>query len=387
MKQDYFPLKGEKLKRRKIAWEGLGNRVPFGRPAIFFNGGLPDSKKIEKEIPPVTDICLSGRIERNESWDMNIRTQIHKLCIKANSDYQDDAFPAVDIPRNIYGQSQGLTELFGCKLIPHPGEKDLFHPVPFIKNASDVDKIKTYPVDGCLYSKAIEFAKYAFESTNGQLSVRNPVMTGPIDTANYMLGTMRLMEWIYDEPKALCKLLQMITEVLIKVIKKIQEAVSGRLCPEDTYCIDRGYGFASEVRSLISSDAHREFEAPYLRQIGEECGEYTIHSCGSWERAIPSLVEDNNVMMINFQSREMDLRKVCELTKGKISISVQKSMDLDERYIWEDDMSFYKYVAASVPNPVPIEIRIDDIPAYYEFLKSYKQESFNIFKHQQMVEY
>lgn len=376
---NYFPITGERLDRCKNVWDGLVNRRPFGRAAICYSGGLPDAEKVLKEIPPVDEIPLMGTAARNEVWDKEIRKQVHSLHLKAYSAYSDDTYPALNIPGGIYGQSQGLAEILGGLLLPHPAEKDLYHPVPFIDNSSDVDNIKVRRVEHCLYGKSIEFAKYAHEAAGGQLSVRNPVITGPMDTANYVLGTTKLMAWVYDEPKALHKLLHIITEVLIEVIGKLQNAVCGMLCPEDTYCVNHGFCICSEMRGLVSTDVYNEFEAPYLRQIGEACGLYAIHSCGTWERTIPSVLNDPNLMLLNFQCREMDIKKVFDLTKGGISLSVQKSMNLDERYTWNNDEAFYKYMACSIPEPVPIEIRIDDIEAYISFVKEFKESNWTIF--------
>ncbi|MEK9137750.1 MAG: uroporphyrinogen decarboxylase family protein, partial [Bacteroidota bacterium] len=43
-----------------------------------------------------------------------------------------------------------------------------------------------------------------------------PVMTGPFDTVNYLLGTTTLMEWVYTEPLVVHGLLDKVTAVIIE---------------------------------------------------------------------------------------------------------------------------------------------------------------------------
>ena len=112
-----------------------------------------------------------------------------------------------------------------------------------------------------LYGNSAKFAKFAREATNGQLAVRNPVMTGPIDTANYILSAMRLMEWFYDEPAALHKLLKMITDTLIEFIKEFQNIVGG-LCPGRIFLFTRRIFIMFRSEIVISAEIYEEPEAP-----------------------------------------------------------------------------------------------------------------------------
>lgn len=359
----YFPLTPYQVNKRKDAWEGLSHRRAFGRAAVVVYN-RSDEDEISNTFIPEEEIPLVSLARSMPEWDKEIRKQVRALHVASLSKYQDDSFPALGIPRTVHGQSQTLAEIFGCRLIPQESEQDLFFPVPWIETASDVDRINLKPVEKCLYGKAIEFAKYAHEATNGELSIRNPVMTGPIDTANYILGTMRLMEWIYEEPEALHRLIEKITNVLIDIIKKLQAASGGKLCPDCSSCLPYGFALCSEVRHLISTEVYNEFESPYLRKIGRECGSYMFHSCGTWERMLEIDTADPNLMLINFQSKEMDLEKVYEITRGNLSLGIGISVSLAEKYLWPDDASFFRHLMTVFPEPVPIEFGIKDIEGY-----------------------
>jgi len=97
---------------------------------------------------------------------------------------------------------------------------------------------------------------------------------------------------------------------------------------------------------------------PYLRRIGERLGPYGIHSCGNWERTVASAIEDPNLRVMNGQVRENDLVKLCHLAKGRVTLSIGPSENLDERYTWPDTDSFFEYVLAIVPDRQPLEIAV-----------------------------
>jgi uroporphyrinogen-III decarboxylase len=286
------------------------------------------------------------------------------MQVQALSRYQDDVVPALHVIRSLYGQSQALAQRFGAKLIPQEEHEGLYFPEPCIHTAADVDRVKLIPLEQTLYYKAIEYARYAVDSTDGQLNLRNSVMTGPIDTANYILGSMGLMEWIHDEPKALHKLLQMITDTLIDTLSRLQKAAGGKLCPDCVSCIDRSYGLCSEVRHLMSAESVLEFETPYLKQIGEACGPYTFHACGTWERTLEGDMTDPNLMAINFQSKEMDLAKIYAAVQDRLSLSFSLSGRLAEQFVWPDDESYCRYVTTVFPKPVPMEFYIPNIEVW-----------------------
>lgn len=209
MSLSYYPFSSKETQKRSEIWEALAEKKLFGGVAVALMT-FSDERELEKEIIPADQISLAETsVERNETWDEYVRGDVRHWFIAAASKYQCDAYPALSIPRPIHRQSQGLAEIFGASLEEVKVEPGLFHPIPCIHKPEDVDKIRVKPFEQTFYGKAVQYARYAYESTEGQLSVRNPVMTGPIDTANYLLGSMKLMEWIYDYPNELHMLLRL----------------------------------------------------------------------------------------------------------------------------------------------------------------------------------
>jgi hypothetical protein len=360
----YFPLSQEQKNQRSRIWESLFQHAHAGRVAISYQGKYPDQEQIEKQMMPDEEIPLGNRGEAG--WDQEIRRQIHRLRLNASSVLQDDYFPALSIPRPVHGQSQGLAELLGCELRKHEKEPDFYYPVPWITMPDDLDQIKIKPLEQCMYGQAVRFAEYAVRATEGQLAVRNPVMTGPIDTVNYIIGTMRLMEWIYDEPAALHKLLDIVTDQIIHVIQELKRVSNGQIAPDHSACMPRGYALCSEIRAIISENSFSEYELPYLKRISRECGPYMIHSCGSWEHVLKASMTDPNLRMVNLMSREVDVRKVFDLTQGNVSLAIGRTFNMNETWTWPDTQSFYRNIMQSISRPVPVELTVaaEDLQDY-----------------------
>ena len=372
MNFNYYPLDAKEKAIRSEIWNALKTKRPFNGAAVNITS-YPDWDDCVQKVMPADQIPLADvSAERNAEWDENIRGQIHRELVCSVSRYQCDRFPAIAVPRSIFGQTQGLAEIFGSRLIPVPNEDHLYFPVPCIEEPKDVENLRVKPVEDCMYGNAVPFMKYAYESTEGQLATHNPVMTGPIDTANYIMGTTRLMEWIYDYPQSLHSLLDIITEQLIKLILSMQAAVGGNICPECASCLPCGYSFCSEVRHLISKETYDEFEAPYLRRISETCGLYAYHSCGTYERVLETDMRDNNLMLVNFQTKEMDLKKVHGITGGRLSLSVGRSVNLHERYMFPDNDAFYNHFFNEFPGPAPVEVSVNDVDTFINVFETTK---------------
>jgi len=137
--------------------------------------------------------------------------------------------PALDVPRFVHGQSQGICDIFGVSVSKQPD--GYYFVCPFEGGANAVDKIKPRPISESMYWGAVEWVRHARRATSGCFPFRNAVMCGPLDLANYLLGTTRLMEWLYTEPETVHRLLHKITDVIIDTVRALREAAGGTLHP------------------------------------------------------------------------------------------------------------------------------------------------------------
>jgi len=264
--------------------------------------------------------------------------------------------PALGIPRFVHGQSQGICDLFGASVDRQSDGNYFVRPVAGDKAA--IDRIRPRPLRESMYWGAVEWIRYARAATRGRFPFRNPVMCGPFDLANYLLGTTRLMEWVYTEPATVHGLLEKTSAVIIDMMRALRDAAGGTLHALHFSSMANLFDLCSECRSLVSAEMFEEYDAPYLRRIGEAVGPYAIHSCGSWERTVPLSVQDPNLKGMNGQVRENDLPELCRLSGGRVVLSIGPSTHLPERFTWPDRTRFLEYVLQASSPRQPIEIRI-----------------------------
>ena len=351
--------------RDEAVWDALWENRSIGRIAIAVQ---PDAerRKQAKELP--SDLLAKELGARPACWSEEWRDSLlgGLAGLLAGMQLPGEGLPALGVPRFVHGQSQGLCDIFGTKVEPQADGLYFVHPLP--PDPAVIDTIEPAPLESSIYWGAVEWTRYARAATVGQFTFRNPVMTGPFDTANYLLGTTVLMEWVYADPAALKGLLEKITKVTIEMVQALKEAAGGALQGDAISCMRGGPCFCSECRSLVSRETYDEFDAPYLRRIGESIGPYAIHSCGSWERTVTSAIDDPNFRAMTGQVRENDLTELCDLARGRITYGIGPSQELDERYTWKAMSDFYEHVVRTVPRTQPLEVSIPekDLPVWNE---------------------
>ena len=201
-------------------------------------------------------------------------------------------------------------------------------------------------------------------------------MTGPIDTANYLLGPTTLLEWVYTHPDTVHRLLEKITDVIVRMTRARLEAAGGVAHSLHFACLRGGFDLCSEVKSLVSRAIYEEFEAPYLRRIGEAIGAFGVHSCGSWERTIPSVLENPRIRAMNGQIKENDLEELCRLADGKIALSIGPSVNVHACHTWPDMESFYRHILKTTPDSQPFEVSVEEehLPLWDRLHKELRDE-------------
>lgn len=338
---------------RCLVWDSLWNNKSIARIAVAVH---PNAQRIDRARERA-NIRLCEAINKpgnwSPQWDEGIVSQLHSFL--AASEIESDFFPALAVPRDVHSESQGIADIFGARVeLQDTGNTYVY---PLAPDPVVIDDIILKPIRESKYWGAVEWIRYAHGTTGG-IECRFPVMTGPLDTANYLLGTTTLLEWVYTHPETLHRLLAKIASVIIEMASAIREAAGGTVHSHHFVCTRGGLDFCSEVRSLISLEMYAQFEAPYLRRIGEALGPYGIHSCGNFERTIPNSLADPNLRVMNGQIKENDLTNLCELAAGKLTLSIGPSVYVHDQFMWEDAESFYRHVIETVPYTQPFEILV-----------------------------
>lgn len=342
-------------------WDDLWHGRSGGRIALAVGPSHTRVEALRERIEFVLD--EAPRPARwTEEWQSDLTDQLYGLA--GHLEMGGDAFIALGVPRFLHGQSQGIVELFGARIEFQPDGN--VYAWPLEPQPGSIDAIEASAIQSGIYWQAVEWIRYARQATGGCLPFRMPIMVGPLDTANYLLGTTVLLEWVYTEPDVVHRLLGKITDTLIQVIRALQSAAGGAIHSHQFYCMRGGFDLASEVRALVSRDIYEAFEAPYLRRIGQACGAYGIHACGTWERTIPSALADANLRAMNGHSKENDLPTLCRLAQGKVALSIDASINVHDRFLWPSREEFFRHLLQTVPQNQPFETCIseDELPLW-----------------------
>ncbi|MBI2440253.1 MAG: hypothetical protein HYV35_02665 [Lentisphaerae bacterium] len=312
---DYSPAQWAQVRqthRRFCETKDLGR--PLFLPS-YFNRLL--FGKVED--PPEDAIVLPGPRKRHPEMDKAIRYLIAHAGALGNAKRPHDRFPCLFIDRKHYGHSQRLAEPFGTQTLI---EGHHAQAMPVIASLADVAHLRLKPLKECRYLKrSLEVLRYYYESTAGRYYIPHMVTTGACDTVNYATGSTLLLEGFYTNPKAVHQLLRMATEIIIEHIRACKAIAGDRLISDHTQLLDGCYCICSELRSQFSPEHFAEFEAPYLKQIGDAIGPLHIHVSGPIEHSIPATLRDANIRHVKFWLRDSDLAKVVALAGDRLSMA------------------------------------------------------------------
>jgi hypothetical protein len=343
--------------RRGPVWDTLWARRNIGRFAVAVKPGNEASTEARNACAGLALADAGPRPARwTPQWQEYLRQDLGTVW--AQMQMPGDGFMGLSIARAFHGQSQGLADLFGARVEEQPDGNYYVHPLP--PNPATIAALRPKPLEQSLYWAAVEYARYARQASAGLLPIRAPVMTGPLDTANYLLGSTVLLEWVYTEPAALKELLATLTDTIVRFQLALREAAGGPLDPQLAWCLRGGPDICSELRAIISADLYEEFEAPFLREIGRRTGPLVVHSCGDWARTVPSALADPAIRAMNGGSREVDVGELCRLANGRMTLSVYGSQNCHEECLWPDEASFLTHLLKTVPRTQPFEATLSE---------------------------
>jgi len=317
----------------------------LGRPlfAAVNPWQLPD---VSAEDVPAKEIVLAGPRERDGEMDAAIRSCVQAAYLLARSEHRYDSLPSLFIPRGFYGHSQRLAEPFGATVLV--GGHAVAQADPSLGSLSEAFHLKPKSRKDCPWlSRSLEVLRYFVESTEGRYHVSHMVTTGPCDTVNYATGSTMLLTGFYENPRAVHQLLRMATDVIIEHILDCRKIAGDLLVSDHTGLLDGCYCICSEIRSQFSAAHCEEFEAPYLKEIGEAVGPLHIHVSGPVQHSIPATLADPNIKHVRFWLRDSDLRQVVDLIGDRISINLFRN-DCMPALSFPSAADFYAHVFENV---------------------------------------
>jgi len=318
------------------------SRGGLGRPMLSLRTafGTPSTPVPEQEI------TLAGPRERNAEWDPAVRYWVRYNNALCTSENRYDTFPALYIARDFYGHSQRLAEPFGTQTVIEGN--NVAQAMPSIPSLSAARSLKLKPLRDCRYLKqGRDVVRYFHESTEGRYYVPQMVTTGPCDTVNYATGSTLLLEGFYENPGAVHALLRMATDTIIEDILAYKAVVGERVLSDHTHLLDGCFCICSEIRSLFSAEHYEEFEAPYLRQIGDAVGPLHIHVSGPIEQSLPATLRDPNVRHLKFWLKDCDLKTVVDTIGDRVSFDLFRNNCMPS-LAFESPAAFYRHIFSCI---------------------------------------
>ncbi|MGA2765046.1 MAG: uroporphyrinogen decarboxylase family protein [Spirochaetia bacterium] len=214
--------------------------------------------------------------------------------------YQDDCYLAFLMPW--YGTAV-LASGFG-----HPVVKNYkADPAADISRVQNPDELKSLKLpdprkDG-LMPQVLRTLSYFREHTDLPVGVTD--CQGPLTTALSIIGYDKFCYWMYDCPRVVHGLMDLVTEALIEWVKaqklhahipmEAEAYPNGVRLPE-------GYGgvwISDDDSVIMSTDLYRDFVMPYNSRVLTAFGGGCIHYCGNSNQHIESYLKTKGLTAIN----------------------------------------------------------------------------------------
>ncbi len=196
----------------------------------------------------------------------------------------------------------------------------------FIKHGDPPEKVyelEEPEADAGLLGLVLEFTEHFEKKAGGKYPMAMTDLQGPMDTAYLVWDSIDFMVAMYDNPREVHHLMRMVTDLIVKFVKK-QRELSREFVPAHfppVYLPDGGGVVVSEdALAVLSPHLYEEFSLPYINELSEEFGGIVIHSCGNFEHQLPVLQKVHNLKGINFGVTETRFEAVWDAFGGKTCV-------------------------------------------------------------------
>jgi len=197
-----------------------------------------------------------------------------------------------------------LASGFGCEIYIAPGRgNDPAVASPCVTSPADAARLKMPdPYKDGWMPRVLDAIDYALASSDLPPGLTD--MQGPLDTLGLMCGQAQLYKWMYQEPKMVHELFELVTEAFIEWVK-VQKRHIGE--PLDQSHGLQGVGWSTGIGIWESDDdlvlldpgLYREFVVPYVSRIFDAFGGGSVHFCGNGYHHLDNLLRISNLRVVN----------------------------------------------------------------------------------------
>jgi len=150
---------------------------------------------------------------------------------------------------------------------------------------------------------AIKMIDYFLEKTGGRLPMSLTDTQSPLNIAGNVVEMSGFFLSMFDEPDAVKKLLERLSELLVDFTREQIERIGQALVwPGHGYASCRnfeGLRMSDDNSSMISSEQYTEFAAPAVEYAGRSFTGCTFHSCGDWSDKIEVVRKIRGLRMVD----------------------------------------------------------------------------------------
>ena len=196
-----------------------------------------------------------------------------------------------------------LASAFGCPMeLPSEPGNDPAVTGPCIHSPADVGRLRMPDPyrDGWMPTvlRAIDYAR-----DNSDLPVGLTDMQGPLDTVGQMCGQQQLFMWMYDQPRLVHDLFNIVTEAFIAWVQVQKEHIGEPLGRSNGLqgvgASPIGVWESDDDMVMIGPGPYREFVAPYVSRIFQAFGGGSLHFCGKGYQHLDNILAIPGVRVVN----------------------------------------------------------------------------------------
>jgi hypothetical protein len=223
-------------------------------------------------------LCSPGEYFTDKEINLNVQME----SIESHLKNLDDVYiPHIDT----FIGTPVIASVFGGK-IKYFKDKDPWIENHIINDYKDIDRLKKPdPLKVGLTKKILEWIDFWKSATRDRIPMSITDMQGPLSVAIDLMGASKFYLGLYDDPKRVKKLLEIIAEVFIDFINIIypRVAVEDGVNEWTGIFIPSGRGkcrLSEDNLISISSEMYSEFLHPFNEMIFKETGGGILHWCG-----------------------------------------------------------------------------------------------------------
>jgi uroporphyrinogen-III decarboxylase len=228
-----------------------------------------------------------------------------------------------------------LASAFGCEIrTPDVLDDDPAVAGPCLHSPADAARL-TLPDAGRAgwMPRVLDAIDYA--RANGDLPVGLTDMQGPLDTLGLMCGQVQLYQWMYDEPRMVRELFELVTEAFIQWVKLQKEHIGEPLERSNglqgVYSPGAGVWESDDDMILVGARLYEEFALPGVARICATFGGGSVHFCGNGLHHVDNLLRMKSIKVVNNSplSKFATFAALKRKLAGRLLIQIQDGAPLD----------------------------------------------------------